>query len=74
VQETFVRRDLIDSATLRRLCVASNWAGALQTASHVGAIGATGTLLWLTWGTWWALPVFLVHGTFLNFLYAGSTS
>jgi fatty acid desaturase len=71
MQETFVRRDLIDGATLRRLCVASNWAGTLQTASHVGASAATGTLLWLSWGTWWALPVFLVHGTCLNFLYAG---
>jgi fatty acid desaturase len=71
MQETFVRRDLVDGATLRRLCVASGWAGALQTASHVGAVGATGTILWLSWGTWWALPVFLVHGTLLNFLYAG---
>jgi fatty acid desaturase len=71
MQETFVRRDLIDGATLRRLCVASNWAGALQTGSQVGAVGATGTALWLAWGTWWALPVFLVHGTILNFLYAG---
>ena len=65
------RRDLIDATTLRRLCVASNWAGAAQTASHVGAVGATGALLWLSWGTWWAVPVFMVHGTLLNFLYAG---
>ena len=36
------RRDLVDAKTLRRLCVASNWAGAVQTASHVGAVGATG--------------------------------
>jgi fatty acid desaturase len=27
--------------------------------------------LWLSWGTWWAVPVFVVHGTLLNFLYAG---
>ena len=65
------QRDLVDSKTLRRLCAPSNWAGAVQTASHVAAVGATGSLLWLSWGTWWALPVFLVHGMFLNFLYAG---
>ena len=65
------RRDLIDSATLRKLCVASDAAGALQTASQVGAVGITGAALWMTWGTWWAVPLFLVHGTLLNFLYAG---
>jgi fatty acid desaturase len=65
------RRDLIDAKTLRRLCVPSNWAGALKTASHAGALGASGVLLWLSRGTWWALPAFMVHGTLLNFLYAG---
>jgi fatty acid desaturase len=68
---TVSRRNLVDAATLRRLCAASDAAGALQTASHLGAVGITGTLLWLTWGTWWAVPLFMVHGTFLNFLYAG---
>jgi fatty acid desaturase len=71
MQETTTPRGLIDAATLRRLCVASNRAGALQTASHLGAVGATGALLWVVWGSWWALPVFMVHGTLLNFLYAG---
>jgi fatty acid desaturase len=65
------RRDLVDAQTLRRLCVPSTGAGAAQTASHVGAVGATGALLWLSWGSWWAVPVFMVHGTLLNFLYAG---
>lgn len=65
------RRELVDAATLRRLCVASDRAGALQAASHVGALGVTGTLLWLSWGTVWAVPLFLVHGVLLNFLYAG---
>ena len=65
------RRDLVDAQTLRRLCVPSNWAGAAQAASHVGAVGITGALLWLSWGTWWAVPAFMVHGTLLNFLYAG---
>jgi fatty acid desaturase len=71
MREINTRRDLLDSATLRRLCVASDWAGAKQTAEHLAAIGATGSLLWLSWGTWWALPAFLIHGALLNFLYAG---
>ena len=66
-----MRRELIDGVTLRRLCVASDAAGALQTASHLGAVGATGTLLWLSWGSGWAIPLFAVHGMLLNFLYAG---
>jgi len=65
------RRELIDSATLRSLCVPSDRAGALQAGSHVGAVLATGGLLWFAWGTWWAAPVFCVHGVLLNFLYAG---
>jgi fatty acid desaturase len=71
VDEVFVRRDVIDAAKLRGLCVASNGAGALQTLSHVGAIAVTGTLLALVYGSWWAVPVFMVHGVLLNFLYAG---
>jgi fatty acid desaturase len=65
------RRELVDNATLRRLCVASDGAGARQTLSHLGAIGVTGTLLWLTWGSVWAVPLFMIHGTLINFLYAG---
>jgi fatty acid desaturase len=71
VDEVFVRREVIDSAELRSLCIPSNSAGAIQTLSHLGAVGASGTLLWLTRGTWWAVPVFAIHGTLLNFLYAG---
>lgn len=71
MDEVFVRRDVIDAAMLRSLCVASNGAGAIQTLSHLGAIAVTGTLLWLMRGTWWAVPIFAFHGVLLNFLYAG---
>ena len=71
MNEVFVRREVIDGAKLRSLCVASNRKGALQTLSHTGAIAVTGTALWLTRGTWWAVPIFAVHGVLLNFLYAG---
>jgi len=71
VDEVFVRREVIDPATLRSLCVASNRAGALQATSHLAAIAASGTLLGLAGGTGWAVAIFAVHGTLLNFLYAG---
>jgi fatty acid desaturase len=71
MDEVFVRRDVIDAATLRSLCVASNGKGARQALSHLGAVGVSGTLLWLTRGTGWAVPIFAAHGVLLNFLYAG---
>jgi fatty acid desaturase len=71
VDEVFVRREVIDAAQLRALCVAANGPGAFQTLSHVGAIAGTGTALWLMQGSWWAIPIFMAHGVLLNFLYAG---
>jgi fatty acid desaturase len=37
----------------------------------VGAIFLSGALLWRLRGSYWAVPVFMVHGVLLNFLYAG---
>ena len=71
MDEVFVRRDVIEAATLRRLCAPSDARGFAQTASHVGAIAFTGASLWLALGTWWAMPIFMVHGVLINFLYAG---
>jgi fatty acid desaturase len=71
VDEIFVRRDVIEGRRLRSLCVASNARGAIQTLSHVAAIGLTGILLWQTRGSVLAVPVFMIHGVLLNFLYAG---
>ncbi|MEO0621703.1 MAG: fatty acid desaturase [Pseudomonadota bacterium] len=68
---TFSRRRLIAPSRLRALMQRSDLRGGLQLASHFGAIALSGTMLWTLWGTWWALPVFMVHGVLLNFLYAG---
>ncbi|MGF1501744.1 MAG: fatty acid desaturase [Paracoccaceae bacterium] len=67
----FVRSKVMDRETLRALMQRSDLRGALQAGSHFGAIALTGTALWALWGSWWAVPVFLVHGVLLNFLYAG---
>lgn len=71
MQTSFSRRDLIAPARLRDLMQRSNLAGALQLGSHFLALLISGTLLWHLWGTLWAIPVFMVHGVLLNFLYAG---
>ncbi|QIE57446.1 rhizopine catabolism protein [Pikeienuella piscinae] len=68
---TFARRRILEPARLRALAQRSDLRGAAQALSHFGAILFTGWLLWETWGTWIAIPVFMVHGTLLNFLYAG---
>ncbi|MEM6904522.1 MAG: fatty acid desaturase [Pseudomonadota bacterium] len=68
---TFVRGRLVAPQVLRGLMQRSDLAGAVQAGSHFGALALSGALLWSLWGTWWAVPIFLVHGVLLNFLYAG---
>ena len=65
------RRKLVDPARKRELMQRSDLRGAIQLGNHFGAIVVCGTALWITWGSWWAVPVFMVHGVLINFLYAG---
>jgi fatty acid desaturase len=71
MEESFVRRDMIRPDKLRTLSAKSDVNGFIQLGGHVAAILVTGLALHYTWGTLWAVPVFLVHGTLINFLYAG---
>ena len=71
MNEIFVRRQVIDSDQLRRLCAPSDVRGSIQTLSHVAAVGAAALLLWSVAGTWAMVPVFPAHGILLNFLYCG---
>lgn len=64
------RSDIAKKIDLKGLSRRSNARGALQTASHFGAIGLTGWLLWILWPSWWAAPVFVLHGMLLNYLFA----
>ena len=70
MEQSFTRRDLIKPDRLRALMQRSDVVGVLQLGSHLGAIAVSGTLLWMLWGTWVAVPVFMLHGVLLNFLYA----
>jgi fatty acid desaturase len=71
MDEVFGRRDLIAPARLRSLSVKSDAQGFLQLGTHVGAVAISGTAVAMTWGTPWLVPIFIVHGILLNFLYAG---
>ena len=60
----------VDPQILRGLMKKSDRAGFVQFGSHLLALVASGSLLWLTWGSWWGVPVFVVHGMLINWLYA----
>ena len=65
------RASAIDPQRLRALSQRSDLRGWVQTGSHFSAIGAAGTLLWLMRATAWAIPLFVLQGVLINFLYAG---
>ena len=71
MKTSYSKRDLIEPQRLRGLMQRSDLRGAMQVASHFAAIAVSGVLLWQLWGSIWAIPVFMVHGVLLNFLYAG---
>jgi fatty acid desaturase len=71
VDEIFGRRDLIAAARLKALSVKSDLRGFLEVGVHLGALALTGAALLRLWGTLWAVPLFIVHGLLINFLYAG---
>jgi hypothetical protein len=62
----------LTSAALRELSARSNLPGAVRAVSHYGAIGVFATLIWLvssTYGLAWALPLIVVQGYFVAFLF-----
>ena len=62
----------LTSAKLRELSVRSNLQGIVRAASHFGAIGIVGVLIWLvssTYGLFWALPLMVVQGYLVAFLF-----
>lgn len=64
------RKDLIAPERLRELMQKSDSKAWRQTLSHFGAIGFSGYLLYLSYGTLWMIPLFMLHGLLLNYLYA----
>ena len=63
---------LLDSTDLRSLSARSNLPGLVRATSHYGAIVAFGSLIWLvssSYGWLWAIPLMVVHGYFVAFLF-----
>lgn len=63
---------LVSSTELRELSVRSNFPGIVRAFSHYGAIVAFGTLIWLVssiYGSLWAIPLIVVQGYFVAFLF-----
>jgi len=71
MDETFGRADMIAPARLKELSVRSDLRGAVRLGGYLCALALSGGALIFSWGTLWALPAFVVHGTLINFLYAG---
>lgn len=64
------RKDLVPPPHLKALSRRSDARGLTRLAGHLATILATGTALYVAWGSWWGVPVFVLHGLALNYLYA----
>lgn len=70
MQASFSRREILTPHELRQLSERSDMQGALQMASHIGAILCAGVAHWAAMGTAWVWVTGLILGVLLNFLYA----
>src|SRR3569833_879307 len=62
----------LSSASLRELSARSNVQGAVRSLCHYGVIMLVGALIWkvtATYGVLWALPLMVVQGYFVAFLF-----
>lgn len=63
-------RELVDAAELRALRQRVDGEGLRYLAAHAGLLTATGVLILVARGSGWTLPLVLVHGVVLSFLFA----
>ena len=59
----------IGATDLKALAARSNVPACLRAAGHLGAIAVGGVALWHSLGTFWALPLTLLQGYFIAFLF-----
>ena len=69
MEASFLRRKLLTPAELRSLSERSDLRGAMQMASHMGAIVVVAVLHGFAMGSGWVLLTGLALGVLLNFLY-----
>lgn len=66
------RLKLLTPVMLRELSERSDWQGAARTLSHYAAIVGAGALIWWvssTYGVVWTLPLIILQGCFVAFLF-----
>jgi fatty acid desaturase len=69
---TAMGEKLLSSAELRQLSLRSNAPAIVRAVSHYGAIVVFGTLIWLVfsiYGLLWTMPLIVVQGYFVAFLF-----
>lgn len=64
------QHEIISKEDLKQFRKRNDSAGLIRISVHLGTILATGYLLYLSLGTPWMWPAFIVHGIFLNHLFA----
>ena len=70
MQDFIGAKGVISTERLAELSTRRNWPGLVQLAGHFGAIAATSWGLSVNWGSWWSMPLFILQGILLNYLYA----
>ncbi len=68
---THARSKLLPPASVRKLAVRSDGAGARRLAIHLGLLAAAGTLTWLAFGTWWLVAAMALQGIVQVAFFAG---
>ena len=70
MQDFIGAKGVIPKERLAELSERRNGPAFLYLASHWGAIALNGAAMHYAWGTWWCVPLFLLQGLLINFLYA----
>ena len=70
MQDFVGAKGVIPAEQLAKLSERSNWQGLVQLAGHFGAIVVVGWALSVTGSSWLSLPLFMLLGVLLNYLYA----
>ena len=70
MQDFIGAKGVIAKERLAELSERRNGPAFLYLASHWGAIAVNGAATHYAWGTWWCVPLFLLQGLLINFLYA----
>ena len=70
MQDFIGAKGVIAKERLAELSERRNGPAFLYLASHWGAIALNAAAMHYAWGTWWCVPLFLLQGLLINFLYA----